>query len=601
MKLKLLRVDLSSGSMRDEMVDDEDVEKFMGGRGLGVKLLMDEFKPGVDPLGPENKLLFMVGPATGTAFPASGRFHVITKSPLTGGIGDTNCGGDFGPELRFAGYEGIILEGRASEPVYLWLHNGEAELKPAKRYWGKGTWDTEDDIRRELGDSQIKVASIGPAGENLAMCAAIINDKHRAAGRTAAGAVMGSKRLKAVAVRGTKKPPIADEGKLREAVAKVLKMIKDSGVTGQALPTYGTAVLVNIINEHGIYPTRNFQTGTFPTADKTSGETIAKTILVKNKACWGCPIACGRVTRVTQPPYQVEGEGPEYETDWSLGANCGIDDLNAITKAHNLCDELGIDPISYGNTVGCAMELYERGKISKERLGGLELRFGNPQVIVELAWRTAYRVGFGDDIALGAKRLAEKYGVPELAMHVKGLELPAYDPRGVQGHGLGYATSNRGGCHLRAYMIAPEILGIPERLDGFATDGKARWVKTFQDLFAVCDSAVVCKFLTFAFGAPEIAELLNAIAGWNWSADDLLKAGERIYNLERLFINREGFGREHDTLPSRLLKEPMPEGPAKGHVVKLDAMLDEYYKLRGWKDGRPTPEKLKELGLSKYA
>jgi len=350
LKLKLLRVDLSSGSMRDEIVGDDDVELFLGGRGLGVKILMDELKPGVDPLSPENRLLFLIGPATGTAFPASGRFHVVTKSPQTGGIGDTNCGGDFGSELRFAGYEGIIFEGNAERPVYLWLHNGGAELRSAERYWGKGTWDTEDCIRKELGDPNIKIASIGPAGENLAMCAAIINDKHRAAGRTAAGAVMGSKRLKAVAVRGTKKPHVADEEGLRKAVAKAMKMLKESGVTGQALPTYGTAVLVNIINEYGIYPTRNFQTGVFPTADRTSGETIAKTILVKNKACWGCPIACGRVTRVTQPPYQVEGKGPEYETDWSMGAQCGIDDLNAITKAHNLCDELGMDTISFGNT-----------------------------------------------------------------------------------------------------------------------------------------------------------------------------------------------------------------------------------------------------------
>jgi aldehyde:ferredoxin oxidoreductase len=284
-----------------------------------------------------------------------------------------------------------------------------------------------------------------------------------------------------------------------------------------------------------------------------------------------------------------------------MGANCGIDDLNAITKAHNLCDDFGMDPISYGNTVGCAMELCEKGKIPAEKLGGLEVRFGNPKAIVELVELTARKRGFGADIALGAKRLAEKYEAPELAMQVKGLELPAYDPRGVQGHGLGYATANRGGCHLRAYMIAPEILGIPEQLDRFTTEGKAQWVKIFQDLFCIVDSAVVCKFLTFAIGAPEITELLNAITGWNWSPDDLMKTGERIYNLERLFINREGFDRKDDTLPSRLLKEPMPEGPAKGHVTELERMLDEYYKLRGWVDGKPMREKLKELGIEKYA
>ncbi len=601
LKLKLLRVDLSSGSMRDEFVDEDEVKLFIGGRGLGVKILIEELKPGTDPLGPGNKLLFMTGPATGTAFPTSGRFHVITKSPQTGGIGDTNCGGTFGPELRFAGYEGIIIEGKAAEPVYLWIREGEAEIRSAKRYWGKGTWGAEDGIRKELEAPNAKIVSIGPAGENLVMCAAIINDKHRAAGGAAAGAVMGSKQLKAIAVRGTKKLPVADEKKLKEAVQTASNMFRESRITGQSLPTYGTAIAVNIINKYGLLPTRNFQTGVFPAAEKISGETIAKTILVKGKACWGCPIACGRVIRITQAPYQVEGGGPEYEAIWALGPQCYIDDLNAIVKANNLCDELGMDPVSYGNTLGCAMELSERGKISKEKLGGLELKFGNPQAIVELTWRTAYRLGFGDDIALGAKRLAEKYGVPELAMHVKGLELPAYDPRGAQGQGLAYATSNRGGCHLRTYMIGPEIFGVPQQLDRFVTKGKAQWVKTFQDLFATCDSAVFCKSATFAIWVPEIVEMLNAITGWNWSSDELLKAGDRIYTLERLFINREGFGRKDDTLPKRLLKEPMPEGPSKGHVVKLGAMLGEYYALRGWKDGKPTPEKLKELGLCKYA
>ena len=598
MKAKLLRVNLSTKRIKIQTIDEETTKKYVGGRGLGVKILYDELKPKIDPLSPKNILMFMVGPATGTAFPASGRFHVISKSPLTGGIGDSNCGGDWGPELRFAGFDGIIIEGRAREPVYLWIHNGKVEIRDAKKYWGKGTWDTEDGIREELGDPNVKIVSIGPAGENLVLSAAIINDKHRAAGRTGVGAVMGSKNLKAIAVRGTGKPPVANPEKLREVVEKIVKKIKENPITGKSLPTFGTAVLVNIINEAGIYPTRNFQTGVFPTASKTSGEALKETgILIKNKACWGCPIACGRVTHVTKPPYQTEGEGPEYETTWSLGAQCGIDDLEAITKTHNICDEMGIDPISFGNTVGCAMELYEKGLIPKEKLNGLELKFGNPQVIVELAWRTAYRIGFGNDIALGAKRLAEKYGAPELAMHVKGLELPAYDPRGVQGHGLGYATSNRGGCHLRAYMIAPEILGVPEKLDPFKTEGKAQWVKTFQDIFAICDSLVVCKFLTFALTADDLKDLINPITGWNWSTDDLLKTGDRIYTLERMFINREGFDRKDDTLPKRLLKDPMPEGASKGHVVELDKMLDEYYKIRGWEDGKPTKEKLKELEL----
>jgi aldehyde:ferredoxin oxidoreductase len=598
MELKLLRVNLSEETIKEERVDEATTKKFVGGRGIGVKILFDELKPGIDPLSPENKLIFMAGPATGTAFPASGRFHVITKSPLTGGIGDSNCGGDWGPELRFAGFDGIIFEGKAGSPVYLWVHEGEAELKSAEKYWGKVIWDTEDGVREELNNPKVKFASIGPAGENLVLTAAIINDKHRAAGRTGVGAVMGSKNLKAVAVYGTGKPQVADLEGLQAAVKKAQGKLRESAITNASLPTYGTAVLVNIINESGIYPTRNFQTGVFPTASKTGGEALKETVLVRKKACWGCPIACGRVSRVKNPPYQTDGEGPEYETTWSLGAMCGIDNLEAITKAHNICDELGIDPISFGSTVACAMELYEKGLIPKERLGGLELNFGNPQAIVELAWRTAYRAGFGDEIALGSKRLAEKYGAPELAMHVKGLELPAYDPRGVKGHGLGYATSNRGGCHLRAYMIAPEILGVPEKLDPLKTEGKAQWVKTFQDIFSICDSLVVCKFLTFALNADDLKDLTNPITGWNWTTEDLLKTGDRIYTLERMFINREGFDRKDDTLPPRLLKEPMPEGPVKGHVVELEKMLDEYYEVRGWKDGKPTEEKLKELELT---
>ena len=596
MEYTVLRVDLSKDKITEEKIGEKTIQKFLGGRGLGVKILYDETKAGMDAFDPENRLIFMTGYATGTPVPLSGRFHVITKSPLTGGIGDSNCGGQFGPKLRFAGYEGIIFQGRADEPVYLYIEDGHAELKDASRMWGKGTWTTEDMIREEVG-KDVNIASIGPAGENRVMQAAIMNDKHRAAGRTGVGAVMGSKNLKAIAVKGNRKPEIQDEAKLKEAVENIRKIVRENPVTGESLPKYGTAVLVNIINETGGFPTRNFKTGVFEKAADISGERIAETVLVKKKACWGCIVACGRVSRVKTPPYQVDGEGPEYETAWSLGAMCGINDLNAVVKAHNICDDMGMDPISFGSTVACAMELYEKGKIPEEKLGGMTLEWGNPQTIVELAWRTAYRDGFGDEIAMGAKRLAAKYGMPELSMDVKGLELPAYDPRAYKGHGLGYATSNRGGCHLRAYLIAPEVLGIPEKLDPLTPQGKAEWVRIFQDLFCVVDSMVICKFSTFAIGAEEFVSVTNPITGWDWTADDIMKAGERIYNLERLYINREGFDGKDDTLPKRLLEEPMPEGAAKGHVVELKQMLEEYYKIRGWVNGRPTEEKLKELEI----
>jgi len=597
MEAKILRVDLTSGKFKDEVIPDEICRKFVGGRGLAEKILWDELKPGVDPLSPENILIFMTGPLEGTRMPTSGRFHVVTKSPQTGGIGDSNCGGDFGPKLRSAGYDGIVITGRAEKPVYLWIDDGKVEIRDASHLWGRGVWDTEDMIMEEVGDKKISIASIGPAGENKVMFAAIMNRKHRAAGRTGVGAVMGSKNLKAIAVRGDREPEVADEDKVREVSKKIIEILRKNDTTGQGLPTYGTCTLVNVINEAGIFPTRNFQTGVFEGAEKISGETIRETILEKNIACWGCPIACGRKVKVTTPPYQVDGEGPEYETDWSLGAMCGVDDLNAITYAHNICDDLGMDPISLGSTIACAMELYEKGLIPKEKLYGLELKFGNPQAVVELAWKTAYLDGFGAEIAMGAKKLAEKYGAPELAMHSKGLELPAYDPRGAKGHGLGYATSNRGGCHLRAYMISPEVLGIPQPLDRFSTEGKAKAVIELQDMSAVVDSMIVCKFVTFAIGAPELTEMLNAVTGWNFTVEEFMKTGERIYNLERMIINREGFGAKDDTLPKRLLQEPMPEGPSKGHVVELDKMLSEYYELRGWKDGVVTEEKKKELGL----
>ncbi len=597
MEYTILRVDLSKDKIWEEKVGEKVIKKYLGGRGLGVKILYEETEAGIDPFGEENRLIFMTGYATGTAVPLSGRFHVITKSPLTGGVGDSNCGGQFGPMLRFAGYEGIVVQGIAESPVYLYIEDGHAELRDASHLWGKGTWSTEDTLREELG-KDINIVSIGPAGENKVMQAAIINDKHRAAGRTGVGAVMGSKKLKAIVVRrGKRKPEVQDEAKLKEAVENVRKIVKESPVTGEALPTYGTAVLVNIINETGGFPTRNFKTGVFEKANEISGEKIAETYLTGKKACWGCIVACGRVTKVETPPYQVDGEGPEYETAWSLGAMCGISDLAAVIKAHNLCDDLGMDPISFGSTVACAIELYENGKIPEEKLGGLKLEWGNPQTVVELAWRTAFRDGFGDEIAMGAKRLAEKYGMPEVAMHVKGLELPAYDPRAYKGHGLGYATSNRGGCHLRAYLIAPEVLGIPEKLDPLTPEGKAQWVKIFQDLFCIVDSMVVCKFITFAVGAEELLSVTNPITGWDWNVDEFMKAGERIYNLERLYINREGFDGKDDTLPKRLLEEPMPEGAAKGHVVELDKMLEEFYRIRGWVNGKPTEEKLRELDI----
>ncbi|MEM0362064.1 MAG: aldehyde ferredoxin oxidoreductase family protein [Sulfolobales archaeon] len=607
---KIARINLWTSQVIHETLCESVLKKWIGGRGLGVYLALKEIPPKANPLGPLNKAYVMTGPLTGIAgVPASGRWCSVTKSPLTDTIHDAHSGGKFGPYLKFAGFDGIVLEEVSEHPVYLWVHDGKVEIRDACHIWGADTHTTTDviveELSAEVGKSEakeIKVACIGPAGENLSRIACIINDKSRAAGRGGHGAVWGSKKVKAIAVYGKSKPPIANEDKFREIAREAMKKIKESPVTSESLPKYGTAVLVNIINSAGIYPTKNFQTGVFPEARLTSGETIASTVIdwekQREEICWGCPIGCARYSRITKPPFTGEGGGPEYETVWSLGAQTYVSDLAAICKAHFLTNELGLDAISAGHVIGTFMELVEKGKIPQEALRGLKVEWGNGEVLVELIWRMAYRSGIGCDLAEGAKRLAEKYGAPEVAMVVRGQELPAYDPRGAQGHGLAYATSNRGGCHLRAYLIAPEILGVPKLVDRFETKGKGPLVKQFQDVFAVVDSLVVCKFDTFALWTEDFTEFLNAVVGWNLTPKEVEVIGERIYNAERVFnILSFGDGKEYDTLPKRLLEEPMPEGPTKGHVVKLDEMLKEYYEARGWINGRPTRSKLEELGL----
>lgn len=593
---KILRVNLTKGEWGVEELDRNIAEKFIGGRGLGSKILYDEIEPKVDPLSPDNKLILATGPLTGTSASAAGRYMAITKSPLTGTIACSNSGGHFGAELKFAGFDLIVIEGKSKEPVYLYIEDGKVEIRDAKHLWGKTTHEATDQILSET-DMDARVACIGPAGEKLVRFACIINDKHRAAGRSGVGAVMGSKNLKAVAVKGSGSVQVADKEAFRKATLDGFQKVKANPVSSQGLPTYGTAILINIINQSGILPTRNFQEGVFEGAEKISGETIAEQILVRNRACFACPIACGRVVRVTNPKYACFSEGPEYESDWALGACCGVDNIDAIGKANYLCDILGIDPISAGVTIACGMELFEKGIVSKEEVGR-SLNFGDPDAMVEMVKAIGYREGFGDILAEGSYRVAERYGHPEYSMSVKKQEFPAYDARGAQGMGLEYATSNRGACHVRGYMISPEILGSPQKLDPFETEEKAGWTKTFQDLTAVVDSSGICLFNTFAFGAPEILEYLKAATGVKMTLEELMKAGERIWNLERLFNLKAGISGKEDRLPDRLLKDPMPGGPAKGLVVKLEKMLPEYYELRGWdKEGVPTKEKLRELGL----
>lgn len=595
---KILRVNLTNRTFTREDLDFEVAKKYLGARGLGVKIMMDEVPANVDPFSPENKLIIATGGLTGAPVPTSGRYMVITKSPLTGTIAIANSGGHWAPQFKATGHDLVIFEGKADKPVYLYINDDNVEIRDAEHIWGKTLSETTKIIKEECGDC--KVLAIGPAGERLSLIASVMNDVDRAAGRGGVGAVMGSKNLKAIAVKGTKKIPIYDEEKTRKASQEKIKILREDPVASGGLPSYGTAVLVNIINESGIFPIKNFQESYSEEADKISGETLAAKHLVKNSACYRCPIGCGRVVKLADG--SVVG-GPEYETIWAFGGDCAVFDLDAINEANMWCNEYGLDTISTGTTIATAMELYEKGYIKDEDIAadGLSLKWGDPKAIVGWTKKIGLREGFGDKLANGAYRLAESYGVPELAMTVKKQELPAYDPRGVQGHGLTYAVNTRGGCHIKGYMISPEILGYPEKLDRFSVDGRAAYTKMFLDLTAVIDAIGLCVFTTFGLGLSDYVEMYNAVVGDVYTDETMLEAGERIFNLEKLFNLREGIDSKEDKLPKRLLETPIQNGPSKGHVHRLDILLPEYYAARGWdENGIPTEETLKRLGLEEY-
>lgn len=584
----MVYADLTTGKVRIVSTPPALKRDYLGGRGFGIRLLSDMVDPKSDPFGSGNILVFAAGPLTGTGVPLGSRYEVSTLSPLTGTATSANSGGVFGWKMKSAGFDAIIITGKSTKPVYLFLDNGKAEIRDAGTLWGKTVSETTDAIVKEHNDPKIRIACIGPAGERLVRFSCIMNEKTRAAGRGGCGAVMGSKNLKAIAARGDRKIGVADEKKLAEVKEQIKKKIADNGI-GKALHTYGTSVLVNIVNESYVHPTRNFQSAHFPNADKISGEEFTKSFLKRPKGCFACTIQCGRTHELDG----VEGEGPEYESAWAFGSDCGIDDLTAITRANNLCNDYGLDTISAGATIACLMEMTQRGYVQDP------IRFGDVNGMVEMVKKIALREGMGNELAEGSYRFADKHGHPELSMSVKSQELPAYDPRGIQGHGLAYATAVRGGDHVYAYLIAPELLGSPEKLDPFLITGKAAWVKIFQDLTSAIDASGMCLFTSFALNADDYASLISAATGMPCEAADLLKSGERIWNLQKLYNIQAGFGRDNDTLPKRLLDEPLQEGAPKGMVWQREAMLDEYYTLRGWdKEGTPTDAKKGELGLS---
>ena len=605
---QILRVDLTNGKVSEEALREDDCKMFLGGSGLATKHLFDEVPEGADPLGPDNKLIFMTGPLTGTESPSAGRYCVVTKSPLTGFWGEGNSGGSWGVYLKNSGFDGIIFEGISPKPVYLVIDDGKAELRDAKHLWGKGVGETSRLIKEELGED-FNVACIGIAGENLVRYAGIFNDVHRPAGRCGVGTVMGSKRLKAVAAGGTQEIKIANKDAFSQISKRNYDLVNES-LLKITLETYGTSMVTDLVNVRGGFPTRNWQTGVVPDIDKISGVTLESTLLVDRKHCYACPISCCRVSVVKSGPYACKGEGPEYETIGAFGAMCALDNLEAVTLAHNLCDDYGLDVVSTGSTIAFAIECYEKGVLTKTDTDGLELKFGDADVVIQLIHKIARREGIGDLLADGTKRVAAKLGkgTERFAMHVKGLELPAYDPRAAKICGLAFATANRGGDHITAYVEGPAFVDIPflcvedSRIEDWIVENpaEAKVVKDLEDALTVFDCAGTCKFMGMALATQDWVDMIVNCLGREFSISDFRKTGERVYNLARAFNVRDGLTRADDALPKRLLEDPLPEGAAEGHTVKkLDQSLDVYYELRGWdkKTGKPTPEKLKELNL----
>ena len=611
---QILRVNLTTGTCKAEPLNMDWALKYLGQRGLASKYLASEIDAKVDALAPGNKLIMATGPLTGTMAATGGRYSVITKSPLTGAIACSNSGGFIGNEIKNAGFDMIIFEGKAPQPVYLYLNNDQAELLPAAELWGKSVWETDRLLHNIHQDPLLRIACVGRSAEQGCLYAGVVNDLHRAAGRSGVGTVMASKNLKAVAVRGTKGVGnIRDPKQFMKATQAGKRVLAGNPVTGEGLPKMGTQVLMNVINEVGAMPTRNMREVQFEGANRISAEAMhipresdGKPNLTTNAACFACTIACGRIstidpkhyTIVNKPEYMGASGGLEFEAAWALGSDTGVDDLDALTYANFLCNEDGYDPISFGSTVAAAMELFEIGALTKEHTGGLEMRFGSAEALTRAAELVATGEGFGRDLGLGSKRLCEKYGHPEFSMTVKGQEFPAYDPRGIQGMGLAYATSNRGACHLRGYTVSSEILGVPIKTDPLATEGKPELVKAFQDATAAVDSAGLCVFTTFAWTLEDIAPQIDAACDGGWTPEKLLEAGERIWNLERQFNLDAGLTKADDTLPKRLLQDAAKTGPAKGKVNELHKMLPHYYDLRGWNaDGAPTAETLNRLAL----
>ncbi|UCD82335.1 MAG: aldehyde ferredoxin oxidoreductase family protein [Desulfobacterales bacterium] len=605
----VIRLNLSEPLVTVESLDRKAAENFIGARGLGVRYLYEEIDPAVGALDSRNKLLFVTGPLTGTGAPGSSRYMVVTKGPLTGAIAHSSAGGAFASAIKYAGYDMLILEGKSRRPVYLWIDDDTVEVRNAEHLWGKTSTETELAVIAET-HPDAKVCCIGPAGENQVLIACVMSDMGRAAGRSGVGAVMGSKNLKAIAVRGTRGVKMADKTAFWAAMMDAYRKIDTPGT--EHFHQIGTPGVLSLVKEFGVLPTRNFKYGTNQSWEKLSGDRLATTISTRKKmglACPSCPVGCGRVTKITNPKYASQGVGPEYETIGLYGSSCFSNDLEVVSKAGFICNELGMDTISAGATIACAMELYEEGHLPLKDVG-MPLNFGNNEAVIQLTEDMAYRRGFGNILADGAFRLAARYGHPEFFMGAKKLEFASYDPRGLQGQGLGYATNSRGACHIRGEVQDLSLYGVDywrltkDRglgpVDPLRWDDKPELAKDIQDWFCVLDSSGMCNFMFFlGMDEDNCRALIETATGIDMGDyRGLMRTGERIFNQERLFNLKAGLTGKDDTLPRRMLEEPMPDGPAKGMVVHLSEMLPEYYRLRGWSsDGIPSDFKLRELGL----
>jgi aldehyde:ferredoxin oxidoreductase len=611
----ILRINLTKGTIQRHPTEEHLARAFLGGRGLNVKRLWDELPAHTDGLSPQNMLVFGVGPLVGTLFPGGARFNVTAMSPQTGILGDSNAGGFFGPELKFAGYDQVIIQGRADHPVYLWIKDDAVELRDAQGLWGQDVWETTLAIQQELGDTDVQVATIGQGAENGVRFAGIFVNLNRPAARTGMGTVMASKNLKAVAVRGSGLIPVADMARFSEIIERLDQVIYNH-------PEYeircrlGTTRLIKALDSIGGLPTRHFQRGSFEEADSVSGEAIEGLYKIKSKACFACTIPCSRFLMVDDLRFPgLRLEGPEYEPLAGFTARVGNSDLALALKCIDLANRYGMDAIALSEVISWAMECYQRGLLSRQEADGLDLTWGNGETILALIYKVAHREGFGDFLADGVRKAAERLGrgSEEMAMHGKGLEVFQADVRSIKAYGLGNAVASRGADHLRSepwfeFSNDPEEgirrYGIPETAFRLEYKGKGLVVKHFEEMAAIADSTGVCKN---TYNNMEVldwegtAELLRAATGWDISGEEVRQIGERIVNLERLFIAREGITRQDDTLPRRFLEEPLPEGsgPSTGSVLELEPMLDEYYRARGWdvETGLPTEEKLEELGL----